>query len=449
MTDKQMTRAELEKQLEQLRNQHNVVFPDVNDKNVILKTADNFKQLCRHYGIVIRYNEMSKEEEVTIPNTVFHADTANNARISKVRDLCARSGMPEAVIQDYITLVASENPYHPVREWIDQQPAWDGVDRVQIIADSVILRYDNPLKDTIIRKWLLSAVAALYHPNFSCEGVLTWHGSQAAGKTSKWIERILPRHAVNVWNKDAVVINMDNKDTQLKALGYWISELGELDATFRKSDLEALKGFITEKFDVIRPPYARMPNKYSRRTVFYGSVNEQGFLVDTQNRRFWVLSVLKFMQLKDFDIGQLWSQLKQHYQRIAPLVGSLTDAEANNEFGWFMSPDERDILHDAQERFRTIDPIVEKMVVRCLDPDDVGANPEWLTVTQILTRCGQTHIGRKETNPAAGWLRSRGYRENSQGKFYVEVQITDIVARDEAESLIIKEKLKKFWKDKR
>jgi putative DNA primase/helicase len=425
------------------------VFPDINDKNVILKTADNFKAMCKHYGIVIRYNEMSKEEEVTIPGDTFHADIANNARISKIRDLCARSGMPEGVIQDYVTLVASENGYHPVRDWIDSQDPWDGVDRVKIIADSIILRYDNKLKYTILHKWLLSAVGALYHTNFSCEGVLTFHGKQAVGKTSNWIERIMPRHAINVWNKDAVVIDMGNKDTQIKGLGYWVTELGELDATFRKSDLEALKGFITEKVDVIRPPYARQPNKYSRRTVFYGSVNEQGFLVDSENRRFWVLSVAEFLPLKDFDIGQLWAQLKAHYIKIAPLIQTQGDRIANNEFGWFMGPTEREDLHDAQERFRTIDPIVDRMAVRCRDPQDPKANPEWLTVTQILTKCGQNNIGRKETNPAAGYLRSRGYRESSQGKFFVDVEMEDILAKDEEESQIIKEKLKDFWKKER
>lgn len=449
MTDKQWTKEELEQQLDQLRKKHNVVFPDVNDKNAILKTVDNFKAMCQHYGIVIRYNEMSKEEEVVIPGDSFHADIATNARISKVRDLCARSGMPEGVIQDYVTLVASENAYHPVRDWIDSQEPWDGVDRVKIIVDSIQLNFDHPLKATIISKWLLSAVAAVYHTNFSCEGVLTFHGRQAVGKTANWIERILPRHAVNVWNKDAVVIDMGNKDTQIKALGFWIAELGELDATFRKSDLEALKGFITEKVDVIRPAYARTANKYSRRTVFYGSVNEQGFLVDNENRRFWVLSVREFTPLRDFDIGQLWAQVKQRYQQVAPLIGSSADRLANHEYGWFLSPQERQDLHDAQERFRTIDPIVDRMAVRCRDPQDPKSNPEWLTVTQILTKCGQTNIGRKETNPAAGYLRSRGYRESSQGKFFVDVEMEDISDKNEEDTTIVREKLKKFWKQER
>ena len=36
-----------------------------------------------------------------------------------------------------------------------------------------------------------------------------------------------------------------------------VVELGELDSTFRKSDVVALKAFLSREVDIIRSPYAR------------------------------------------------------------------------------------------------------------------------------------------------------------------------------------------------
>ena len=152
-----------------------------------------------------------------------------------------------------------------------------GKDRLPEYYGSIILADLNPMKEVMMRKWALSLVAALYHPNFSCEGVLTFSGKQGQGKTI-WVEELIPQEYHNIWNKDAVTLDVNNKDSLFKALSYWITELGELDSTFKKSDIEALKGFITEKVDMIRSPYDRKANKYPRRTVFYATVNDDEFL---------------------------------------------------------------------------------------------------------------------------------------------------------------------------
>ena len=66
-----------------------------------------------------------------------------------------------------------------------------------------------------------------------------------------------------------------------------IVELGELDATFRKSDIASLKSFITSDRDVLRRPYARLESEFVRRTVFLHRLTQSSFLHDpTGNRRF-------------------------------------------------------------------------------------------------------------------------------------------------------------------
>lgn len=391
------------------QSQQQIVYPQVSNKGVPLMTIDNTREVIKFYNMAIRYNSMTKQTEIDIPNFTKNGDLYNNAVIGQMLSMFHQQlfAIGKDRLMDFITTIAHENQYHPVRDWIDAQ-VWDGRSRLQDYYNSIKLTEDNPMKETMMRKWALSLVAALYHPNFSCEGVLTFTGKQGIGKTT-WIEELLPVEGRNNWTKDSVIIDMKNKDTIFKALGNWIVELGELDATFKKSDIEALKGFITEKRDMLRNPYDRVANEYPRQTVFYATVNETEFLQDQENRRFWVLSVDSFNHGL-IDTGQFWAEMKQIYLQIAGKVVDSASRKANNEWGWFMSPDEREQMKPLQETFRNIDPI-EQTLERYLKPANQLSNKrEWLNATEVIERCNWSKPSRRDLNTVTKWLRNNGYQ---------------------------------------
>jgi putative DNA primase/helicase len=390
-------------------------FPDSTSTGIGRPTRANTDTLLKHYSITVRHNEMTKEMTIDIPGEKFSVDTEMNAKLAHVKSLARRHQLNPSDIFEHLTKIANENNYHPVRDWIDSL-TWDGQDRLQDLYNSVILATDNPMKQSMMRKWALSLVAALYHPNFSCEGVLTFSGSQGQGKTV-WVEELIPREFHNVWNKDAVIIDTKNKDSLIKALSYWITELGEIDATFRRSDIEALKAFITEKVDVLRPPYERTANKYPRRTVFYATVNELEFLQDRENRRFWVLQVAEF-HLGSIDAAQFWAQMRAMYVQVAPLIGSASDRKRNQEWGWFMSPQERDQLQNLQIVHRAVEPVEETLSTAI---DLTGTSGEWYNVTEILRRCGWLTIARRDTNIGARWLRAQGLEADRSKRYCVTI----------------------------
>lgn len=399
-----------------------IKFPDVSDKHVPRLTLQNHKTLFAHYNITIRYNEMTKDYEIDIPGKTFHKDTELNVKIGNLRDLCHVQGLGVGELESYVTVIGSENAYHPVRDFIDSH-TWDGEDRLHEWYNSVELIAPNPMKEIMMYKWALSAVAALYHENYSCEGVLTWQGQQGVGKTIQ-IENVIPREFHNVWNKDAVVIDMSNKDTIFKALAVWITELGELDATFKKSDMEALKGFITEKVDVLRPPYERKPNKYARRTVFYASVNENQFLQDEENRRFWVLAVKRFLHAR-IDCGQFWAQLKHCYDQIKDKINTAVDREHYQEWGWFMSPAERQLMKPLQQQFKSADPIEQTLDAGVILSTGALSPGEWMNATEILGALGWGKPNKRDLNQAGKWMRANGYTANSKFQYRVELQYPD------------------------
>ena len=399
-----------------------IKFPDVSDKHVPRLTLQNYKTLFAHYNVTIRYNEMTKDYEIDIPGKTFHKDTELNVKLAQLRDFCHIQGLGIGELEGFVALVWTENAYHPVRDFIDAQ-TWDGVDRLHEWYDSVELIAPNVMKEVMMYKWALSAVAALYHPNFSCEGVLTWQGQQGLGKTIQ-IENVIPREFHNVWNKDAVVIDMSNKDSIFKALAVWIAELGELDATFKKSDMEALKGFITEKVDVLRPPYERKANKYARRTVFYASVNENQFLQDEENRRFWVLAVKRFLHVK-IDCVQFWAQLKHCYLQVKDKIGTAVDREHYQEWGWFMSPAERLRMKPLQQQFKSADPIEQTLDAGVILSTGAHSPGEWMNATEILGALGWGKPSKRDLNIAGKWMRTNGYTANSKFQYRVELQYPD------------------------
>lgn len=421
LTLEQLT--QLSEQIEQARSQ-SLAFADVTERGQGLPTLLNTQTMLQHYNITVRHNEMTKEMEIDVPGHQFNADTAMNAKLAHIKSLARHHRLNPSDIFEHLTLTANANSYHPVRDWINSI-TWDGQDRLPDYYATVELSEPNPMKEVMMRKWALSLVAALYSSNFSCEGVLTFSGAQGRGKTA-WVEELIPREYRNVWNKDAVIIDIKNKDTLTKALGFWITELGEIDATFRRSDIEALKAFITEKVDIIRPPYERTANKYNRRTVFYATVNEEEFLQDTENRRFWVLKVERFHWGR-LDPAQFWAQIRQQYQQLAGLIDSAADREANQEWGWFLSPQEREQMQELQAQHRTVDPVEEILDARIMQNvlNRQLNLAEQLNVTEILRRVGQYPISRRETTIASRWLRRHGFFCDRQKRYNVVINLAD------------------------
>lgn len=392
------------------------VFPDMTSGGKPKGTLNNFKVMFKHYGITIKYNEMSKEQEISIPGFKNTGDLLNNAVLGKLVDLCQQNDLGYKMLDYYVNLVAHENQYHPVRDWIDSL-TWDGEDHLHEVYNSIILDEVNPMKEVIIRKWLLSLVAALYETNFKMEGVLTLMGKQGSGKTS-FIEELIPKTVRGIWNTSGVTLDVNSKDSLFKALGSWITELGELGSTFRKSDIEALKGFITESTDIIRSPYDKKANKYPRRTCFYATVNDQQFLQDEENRRFWVLGVKGF-NYGLINVEQLWAQVKQEYLKIKDKVVSAELRRSNNEYGWFMGEQERELMKPLQERFKTIDPIEEKLENSIKSFNETN-NAEWLNCTEILERSGVLNPTRRDANTAAKYLQKIGFKRDRMKRFGVE-----------------------------
>ena len=300
-----------------LRPMEYVLFPDLSftgDTGIpeIQQTIDNTAAMLKHYGIAVRYDAIGKKNVFTIPNLTVSQDNVDNSSLTHIISLAKLNRMGTEQIPGYVQLIADMNEFNPVADWINSKP-WDGIDRLTDLVNTITPRADYPstFRDVLMRKWLLSCVAAVLHEGFYNRGVLTLQSGQGMGKAS-WFRSLVPDKALcKRFVKNEHTLDPGNKDTIIGAITHWIVELGELDGSFRK-DIARIKGILTASMDKIRRPYARAESEYQRKTVFCASVNNSQFLVDeTGNTRFWTISVIDINYEHNIDMQQAWAQIKE------------------------------------------------------------------------------------------------------------------------------------------
>lgn len=270
-------------------------------------TLDNVQHLLTETGAILGYDVIKKVVSVRRGSVTLEE--------CDLQSLANLNGMGSNQLLDFVGALARRNPVNPVADWIGSKP-WDGNDRLAGFYATVTVQdgFPPPVRDTLLRRWMLSCVAAaMAEDRFSGRGVLTLQGGQGIGKT-RWLARLVPEPMTNEWVKLDHHLDGNNKDSLFGAITHWITEIGELDSSFRK-DIGRIKGTLTRDCDKLRLPYARSPIELPRRTVFAATVNEWNFLVDpTGNTRWWTVPVLKLDHQHSIDMQQVFAQLAVQYR---------------------------------------------------------------------------------------------------------------------------------------
>ena len=174
----------------------------------------------------------------------------------------------------------------------------------------------DELSKTLLHKSSLQAIALLHNTrerDYSADGMLVLQGVQGIGKTLFCsVLAMKPR-----WFRDGAKLNNYDKDTIIQTTSYFIAEIGEIERVFKPSQLEFLKSFLTSSNDEFRPPYAHDAIRNPRLTSFIGTCNSKEFLIDDENRRFWVVPVssIHLDALKKFDALAYWREIYAEWEK--------------------------------------------------------------------------------------------------------------------------------------
>ncbi|QKK02745.1 MAG: virulence-associated E family protein [Pseudomonadota bacterium] len=198
-------------------------------------------------------------------------------------------------------MVARRHGFDPLADWLNSLE-WDGSPRLESWLTVYMGAMPTKLNRAIARAFLISAVARALRPGCQADHVLCLESPQGVGKTETvrtlggdWTQENLP--------------DMHSKDGIAALSGAWFVELSEL-AAMSRSEVEAVKSFISRKVDKYRPAYGRHVVEQPRRCIFIATTNEGQYLRDrTGNRRFWPVKCgeIDIEALRE-DRGQLFAE---------------------------------------------------------------------------------------------------------------------------------------------
>ncbi len=186
-----------------------------------------------------------------------------------------------------IDIVANENCYHPIRNYLDQLQ-WDGKERIRYALHRFLGSEESEYNYQALKLFMLGAIHRAFHPGCKFETMLCLVGGQGAGKSTFF--RFMAIR--DEWFSDDLR-NLDDENVYRKLQGHWIIEMSEMMATANTKSIEGIKSFLSRQKETYKVPYETHPADRLRQCVFAGTTNRQDFLPRdrTGNRRFIPVNV--------------------------------------------------------------------------------------------------------------------------------------------------------------
>lgn len=261
----------------------------ITEKGAVAMTIENVVLILRHDPVLkgtLGLNEL--EHNIVARKSLPWREVKGDSQWIDADDAALRFYLERTYgvsskdkIFDAVNVVAGENAFHPVRQYLETC-VWDGIPRLDTLLIDYLGAEDTPYVRAVTRKTFTAAVARIYRPGCKFDTMLTIQGRQGAGKST------LVAKMGGEWFSDTFG-TMQGKEAYEQVLGVWIVEIGEL-AGMRKAEVETIKQYLSKQKDRFRPAYGRRTQDFPRQCVFIGTTNASEFLRDaTGGRRFWIV----------------------------------------------------------------------------------------------------------------------------------------------------------------
>jgi putative DNA primase/helicase len=184
-------------------------------------------------------------------------------------------------IEKAVAQAAREHAFDPVKEYMTKcADQWDKEARVEKAFPTYWGAMDSEYVRLIARMFFVGLVQRAFRPGVKHDYAPVFEGGQGEGKSTALA--VLGGE----WFADTP-FRMGEKDGYLSIQGVLIYEIAELEQ-FNRSEVTAVKAFMSSSNDRYREPYGRRMKKVPRRTCFGATTNEDKYFKDpTGNRRFW------------------------------------------------------------------------------------------------------------------------------------------------------------------
>lgn len=309
---------------------------------------------------------------------------------------------------------------HPVRDYLQALPKWDGKDRVAELTSYVTVVPTQPgqtaedaqqLFHWAAHKWLLGNVGMWLRDDTVNHEMLILVGPQGIYKTTffRWLLPPQLRHLYLENNHNT----FSTKDDQIALGENCLMEVEEFNITHPR-EIGALKSSLTAMTIKERRPYARQREEKHRLAGICGTCNEQNFLADeTGNRRFlcFMVSSVKMPSEWGIDYDQLYAQLRDEF-----LSGRIRY--------WFNSEEEQRMALQ-NEAFRLVSD--EEMLVGAFFRKPLPSEPgELMNAAMMVRYINGGRMGYGLSSKKVGSIMKRmgiAVEHKSSGNFYRVVKV--------------------------
>jgi predicted P-loop ATPase len=295
-----------------------------------------------------RVDVVYKGEAKTIHEGLLTDDTISAVRslINNTYQVDCGDNLTLAAIKE----VARDNAFDPVLDMLDDfQSKWDGAKRLDTWVIDYLGCEDTPLHRAFGRIVLVAACRRARVPGCKFDNITNLEGPE--GKNKSTAIRVL---AGDDNFSDQSIIGASDKEVQEQLDGIWMHENADL-AGMRKADVDKVNAFASRQVDRARPAYGRVREDRPRRSIEWGTINLDEYLLrQTGNRRWWPLKTGKI-------------DLEALIRDRAQLLGEAATYEAAGE-SIILDEQLWDAAKDAQEQRRVVDPWEDILADM---PDDV------------------------------------------------------------------------------
>ena len=301
--------------------------------------------------------------------------------------------------------VADDRKYHPIKNYFDGLPKWDGVKRVDTLLIDYFGADDNEYVRAVIRKMLAGAYRRVMEPGIKFDNILCLNTKQGTGKST-----LIAKLGGEWYNDSLAISDMDDKTAAEKLQGYWILEIGEL-AGMKRADIDKVKAFVSRQNDRYRPAFGRRVTAHLRQCIFFATTNsENGFLRDTTgNRRFWVVKASgegtkKAWDLTQAEVDQIWAEVKTYAKEEQLFLSYKLEELATYEQSQAMEIDEREGM---------IKKYLDTLVPADWDSMDLAERRAFISGDEFITKARVGTVKRNQISNMEIWCECLGKDQNS------------------------------------
>lgn len=251
--------------------------------------------------------------------------------------------------------------YNPITEYIERNLHRRSSGNIELLCKSI--RSDTGMKNTFIRKWILSLIAA--HNGHPVRSVLALVGGQNSGKT-EWFRRLLPKALKKYYAESKLDAGKDDDMLMCQKLIVMDDEMGGKS----KQDEKRFKELTSKDVFSLRAPYGRSNEDFKRLAVLCGTSNDPEIINDpTGNTRILPIEVLSIDHelYNSIDKDELFMEAYRAYE----------SGEC-----WQLSKDELAELNIVGEDFEST-AFERELILKFFSSPEPGKYSEWLTTTEI------------------------------------------------------------------